>query len=158
MKSYNREVSKWGVCDDGSVKGSRRGREKPCVDRYCVRPGAVKAASNRGKTGCERSVWRATLTSPFNSTFARQDLNSATMKMLYAQVLSSLNLDESNSVMDSLFASRLPEIVKEASHACVLGASYSKMAGGDINDRLGKFSGTFILANNNSGSFLYWMS
>ena len=34
MMSYNREVRKLGVCDDGSVKGSRGGREKRGVDRY----------------------------------------------------------------------------------------------------------------------------
>ena len=116
-------------------------------------------ASNRGKTGYERSVGSATLISSYSFTFSRQALNSATMKMLYAQVLSFLNLDESNSAMDSLFASRLlRRIVKEASHARVLGVSYSKMAGEDLNDCIGNFSGTMILANNNSGSFLHWIS
>ena len=82
MICLSREVSKKGVSVDGSVNGSRREREEPGVVMYCVRPGAVNAASKSGSPGCATYVGPATFIKPFSATFSRQALNLASLKLL----------------------------------------------------------------------------
>ena len=54
MKCQSRDVSLKGVGIVGSVKGSLS--EKPGVDKYCIWPGVVNAASKRGSVGWSWSL------------------------------------------------------------------------------------------------------
>ena len=65
-----------------------------------MRPEVVNAASNRGSAGCVLSLVTLGLISPSLFIFLRQARNSVAMKMLNAQVFSSLYLNGSNSVTD----------------------------------------------------------
>ena len=75
MECQSRDVNLKGVGVKGSVNGSLR--EKPGVDRCCIRPGVVHVASEWGIIGCSWLLDALLGNSPSSFIFCRQDQNFA---------------------------------------------------------------------------------